>query len=623
MVLPLWLAAVSAQGAAPPARPLLDAWGDRLPPGAVARLGTARLRHGGPISDLIFSRDGKRLAALGGDGLRLWDTSSGRHIWADGSPTKLLTAIDLTPDGKAVLAGYWDGTLRLWALDTGRELRVLKGGRWMSVAAVRCSPDGKRVLVGDCAGRIHLWDLPAGRLLRTDRIFPVVGLVQEFTPDGRLAVVPGQNGKLLLWDVERAKAGLLLQGDKQGVSNPIFSPDGRFLAASEWGGSLRVWELSTGRPLWSRPGRDTAMVFTRDGRTLISAGARGAVRLRDPATGKERRRLRAGGGKLAVSRDGRQLAVGRGDGLMRLWDLRTGKERVVLAGHRGGARPLGFLPGGRTLLVCSGRGTHFWHVGKPPRPGATRPVRELRRLPDLKGVMALSPDGKLLVSPGKRDYLLLSKTSDGSRVGEFGPVLGFPTPMPAFSADGRSVFFIDREKVAVHSISRDKTEELVGSIPAVALALSPDGKTLATLDRKGDAWQVLLWDVRKGEAVDRIPLTLGEREQVDQPRLVFCPKGRTLALGDYYARLRLWDARAGWRVLGRTGPFAFSPDGKTVATTSGWLERPCVRLYAVSTGRLLRELRGHRGRIIGLAFSPDGKTLATGSADNTVLLWEL
>src|SRR5262245_48851719 len=82
-----WLVAVTsalAQAGPPPnraSRPPTDLHGDPLPPGALARLGTIRFRHGGEVKAVYFSPQGKTLASAGMDGtVRLWDTATGKEI---------------------------------------------------------------------------------------------------------------------------------------------------------------------------------------------------------------------------------------------------------------------------------------------------------------------------------------------------------------------------------------------------------------------------------------------------------------------------------------------------------------------------------------------------------------
>lgn len=74
----LWLAAVGP--AADPPKPAVDRYGDPLPDGAVARLGSVRFMSGRRVDSLVVSADGKRIVSVGSNGYELWDGETGRHI---------------------------------------------------------------------------------------------------------------------------------------------------------------------------------------------------------------------------------------------------------------------------------------------------------------------------------------------------------------------------------------------------------------------------------------------------------------------------------------------------------------------------------------------------------------
>src|SRR5262249_19791414 len=117
---------------APPTRaetPRTDDHGDPLPPGAVARLGTLRLRHvvrrGSGAACVAFSPDGKTLVSGGDVGLRAWDVATGKDLgWF---PTAApATAARFAADGKTLLTTDNNGTIRLWEAGTGNLLRETK-----------------------------------------------------------------------------------------------------------------------------------------------------------------------------------------------------------------------------------------------------------------------------------------------------------------------------------------------------------------------------------------------------------------------------------------------------------------------------------------------------------------
>ncbi|HMC88687.1 MAG TPA: M56 family metallopeptidase, partial [Gemmataceae bacterium] len=112
--------------------------------------------------------------------------------------------------------------------------------------------------------------------------------------------------------------------------------------------------------------------------------------------------------------------------------------------------------------------------------------------------------------------------------------------------------------------------------------------------------------------------------------IVYSPDGKRLATasggnGDRPGELTVWNAATRDEIYTIHEPdsvrsVAFSPDNKFIAT--GSFDKT-AKLRDAATGKLLVDLRGHRGAVNSVAFSPDGKLLATGSLDSTIKLWEV
>src|SRR5262245_62555646 len=152
-----------------------DRAGDALPAGAIARAGTVRWRHGGPILALAFAPDGKSIASVSGDGtLRLWEPSSGKERQRFLGHKGEIRGLAFAPDGKSLLTGGADGTARLWDVKTGKErAKWLGAAEWVN--AVAFAPKDKLLAAGTDDGVVHLWDTAT---LAEVREFRAAGSVQ-------------------------------------------------------------------------------------------------------------------------------------------------------------------------------------------------------------------------------------------------------------------------------------------------------------------------------------------------------------------------------------------------------------------------------------------------------------
>jgi WD40 repeat protein len=205
------------------------------------------------------------------------------------------------------------------------------------IFGLRISRDGRTIVTGHFNGTVKLWELASGRVLRTMDGHTDVVYKGVLSPDEKLLASCSRDGKIKIWDASTGVELRTLTGHTRPVKAVAFSPDGNLIASASNDGTLRVWNVATGRQEQSlihtkAPDTDDSVysiVFISRGRIIAAGNGDGTISYWDVATGKEIRLLKGHTAAvfcLAVSSDGRSLASGSNDHAVKLWDANSGNE---------------------------------------------------------------------------------------------------------------------------------------------------------------------------------------------------------------------------------------------------------------------------------------------------------
>jgi RNA polymerase sigma factor (sigma-70 family) len=615
-------------------KPRTDRFGDPLPEGAVARLGTSRWRHGGYVSAAAFSPDGKVLASGSKDNIiRLWDAASGKELHQLKGHEGTITGIQLltfSPDGKLLASVGEDQTLRLWDATTGKAARELKWRQFLP-RGVFFSPDGK-TLIAVTSPFIDFWEVETGKelsRLQVDKKHVICAAA--LSPDGK-SLAWASAGVICVWEVPGGKEVHQLKIPQYERPDRLaFSPDGKLLLSSGLDGDTgkpqtRVWDTATGKELrqLNTEFGPITLAFTPEGHILANY-IRGKFRVWDPATGKVLREFSVPGPEqqpFTLSPDGKTFASWGSDHVLRLWDFATGKEvsSELHAGHVHRLSAVALSPDGKLLATSGGdeETARLWDVATGTE------VPQINGPPDPRGsAVAFSPDGKTLaVTPMSWD-LQLWDTGTGEPLfirPQRGPYLA-PSNVVVFSSDGKrlTAALSDGTIRAWQTETGKELRQWQGKLQGTLrhLAFSPDGRLLASADSSSG---VYIFEAALDKQVRRLK---GDEQMVSTA--AFSPNGILLATAGYDATIRLWEVNTGMELgqlrghEGKINSVAFSPGGKMVASGG---QDGTVRLWEVFTGKEARRFTGHRSSVTSVAFAADGKTLASGSEDTTALDWD-
>ncbi len=630
-----------------------DRYGDPLPLGAIARLGTIRLSPGHSVHLLAGLPDRKSfLSVATGEGpalVSVWNLATGELMRRFEIDLYNLTAFPrLSPDGRILAIACQDRqrqTYRVLFVDlaSGKTKGELtETGMVMSLAF---TPDSKAIVTAGRDQTLRLWDWNAGTELRRFKGEQALWLCLAFSRDGkRLVGASKTHPRIQLWDSASGEELGAMKEPSGGVLSLALSPDGKTLATvSSNGKTLRLWDVATSKELRQLPTESLTcpLAFSPDGKLLAAGGAReegtslkpSPIHLFDVSTGRLLRRLPGhlfGVEELAFSDDGKRLVSGGGR-VLRIWDPITGENLLPRAAHESYVNDIAFSPDGAILATGGLDGTiRLWEraTSKPIRLLMSEPRQRVWRV-------AFTADGKSLVSAGHDDSLSFWDVATGrqTRRIKMDTAKQLPFVSLASSPDRSMLAIAPRESDSIRLLNAETGVELRrltgGASDGRLLCFSPDGKQLAALEVSRNRSGVLrLWEIKTGNE-------LRKWDVATPGPIAISSNGRTLFMGDsaYSTPLRMkerafhdWDLASGedhpFAVpqSARLFSLAISPDDRMLV----WGDAEgTITLWDIAAHQVRRRLKGHLAIVESLVFAPDGKTLVSGSADTTALIWDV
>ncbi|KAG2054608.1 WD40 repeat-like protein [Suillus hirtellus] len=299
------------------------------------------------------------IAAGGHDGplarertIKIRNTKTGELIATLKGHTRIVGCLAWTNDGKTLISGSLDHSIRTWNTKTWKQTALLEAHTFV-VHAIAISPNDRILASASFDNTVLLWNLDNGQLISSPLQHSDFVYCVSFSTDGKLLATGCGDRNVYTWDsmaspTAKPKETLAMtphqkfKGHTKAVRGVIHLPGGQRTITCSVDGSLRVWNLKSGKQIgedW-RDGESQVycIALSPDGKKVVSGSEDGGVRLWD--IDKCKVIVKWMGHTQSVcsicwSRDGRRVLSGSEDGTARQWDMESGETILepIKTGH--------------------------------------------------------------------------------------------------------------------------------------------------------------------------------------------------------------------------------------------------------------------------------------------------
>ena len=532
-----------------------------------------------------------------------------------------------------------DRRVGIWNPQTNSNLRMLAAGAPVHGFAI--SKDGKWLATEEANNTGRIWNLRDGTLKVIEGLSgPVAALAMS--PDDTLLATEATTDDLKrgaaprIWEVSSGKPLTTLIGHDSAVVAIVFGPSGDRVATASWDGTGRIWDVKSGRQIALLQGHTAPLT------------------------------------SIAFDKTGQRVVTGSFDGTARIWDVATGHEQFTLQGHSGVVHAAIFSPDNNFVLTTGKElndklkgvnrsvelpeelrkqfGTpdntaRLWdvHTGKH--------VRIFRAHTGDVNSAAFSSDGRLIVTAGDDGVVLVWDVESGAILSQFREHKR-PVNSAVFSPDNNSILTASSDNTSqIWQWNNDKLIQFAAhDKPIIRTGVAPNG-SIMTSSPDGN---VRFWAFDSNHKADRksggvdVNLSLLDPPASDAPGrarpssttrvydVALSPKGNLVVMGskilaasstptrvDEDHSAYVWDVSAqnfGPKLAGHTEPVTkilFSSSGRSVATMSAEL----VQVWNTSSWKSI-PLKAD-SRVLNMSFTPDEESLLMVRQDGTLVTTKL
>lgn len=564
----------------------------------------------GSIWSFDITPDGRKVVYGAGDNsLKVWDLQDWENIWILEGHSETVNCVCITPDGRKAVSGSADNTIKVWDLQSGECIRTLEGHD-RTVLCIRITPDGKKAISGSEDRTLREWDLESGQCLgMLEDVYQCPmsnGIV--ISADGKRVLYQKFDRTIEMWEGENAECVRTLEGYLICVT-----PDGSRAVSTTDDNTLKVWNLENGECLRTLEGHSDivwSVSITPDGKLAVSGSEDGTLKVWNLDNGKCVRTLEEKSNSVIVTADGRiAVLLDEETGSLKVWGLERGASPDKLEERHKNMASLSITPdGGKAFSVEHDDTMQVWEL------------KDWNSLGILEGyhnyldVLSATPDGRIAIT---------------------------------VSSDNRAKVWDLEKGECISTLDADVYER-------DPIGITPDGKRVVIFDISSFPSQeseyitvrrtLRVWDLENGNCVRSLE---GETNIIRNMRLSpDCGKGIAISTqhikdnrrreaandssvpeAEYGVSFWTWDFESG-EYHGTSDKYTDDELDVEILTSgkkaiSKLENSSTLKVWDTETGECLGILEGHADAVWSVSITPDGKKAVSASLDKTIRVWDL